>query len=85
MWNLRLTEFRKTLQLLDQLMFLKIDILDSVKSKFKNERLRNLSTHKHVAEAPPPGALGDLNPDMYFDIEEEHGKFHNYTPVLKPF
>lgn len=84
-WNLRLTEFRKTLQILDQLMDLKINTFDELKHNFKCERLRMLCTHKHVAEAPPASAIGDKDVDMKFDLEEEGGRFHNYIPILKPF
>lgn len=84
-WNLRLTEFRKSLITLDIVLSLKIDIFEKIKDSFICQRLKSLCSFKHVAEAPPPGALGNEPIDMHFDLEQEDGLFNNYTPILKPF
>lgn len=52
-WNLRLTEFRKTLVMLDSFVDLNVSLFEHVKRDFKSERLRNLVTFKNVAEPPP--------------------------------
>ena len=84
-WNLRLTEFRKTLEQLDCVMDIKQKIFENVKENFSSKRLWQLCTFKHVAEAPPAGALGAFEVDLRFDLEHEEGMFNNYTPILKPF
>lgn len=39
-WSLRLSEFKKTLIILDQMLDFKIEIFEEAKLKFKSERLR---------------------------------------------
>ena len=84
-WNLRLTEFRKILFTLDQVLNTKISIFEDAKHRFKSKRLQQLCTFRHVAEAPPAGVLGNQDTNMNFDLEDEDGLFDNYTPILKPF
>ena len=82
---MRLTEFRKTLEQLDCVMDIKQKIFETVKENFSSKRLWQLCTFKHVAEAPPAGALGNIEVDLRFDLEHDEGLFNNYTPILKPF
>ncbi len=47
-WNLRLTEFRQTLQILDSLLDSKVSLFEHIKSEFKSERLKNICTFKNI-------------------------------------
>lgn len=86
-WNLRLTEFRKTLQNLDTLLDIKVQLFEHCKDDFQCERLRNLCTFKNV-EDPAKHSDDDQTEqqdDLRFQLEAPNGMFANYTPLLKPF
>jgi hypothetical protein len=51
-WNFRLTEFRKALQILDQMLDLKVSLFEHCKADFKSQRLRSITSFKNVSEPP---------------------------------
>lgn len=70
---------------MDELIDIKIKVFEEHKDEFKSVRLRQLCSFKHVADAPPIGALGTEEIDLKFDLESEDGLFDNFLPILKPF
>ena len=49
-WNLRLTEFRKTLQSLDLLLDIKVSLFEHCKNDFNCERLKDICTFKNITD-----------------------------------
>jgi len=97
-WNQRLKDFKKVLDLLDELLVrflvtlqeVKVEVFEVDKDGFKSQRLRRLCTFRALEDFKPGEEQGEADEKSQREnqrkmLESEDGLFDNFTPILQQF